>query len=608
MHGRQTVPAGRIMRSPMVLAAAAAAIGSSRAFCQRCRFLFQPFQRPSGPLPRSASPPNLDLYTAKGVVSAPMPQLPPGKQSVFDGVPLLQTDEVDPGLGALVSQFGSRLVSEFQPLDMVSALLILLGLGLGVLDTRRRWLSYASDAITWSLYETLGGPTKTLPGRLVPGTQAEVERASMSWPNVRELLAFLQQARVPDRLRAAAAADAAMTQHELRPLAEAVLLACSDALLLDPEMPLSAIDGEWECACDYFRNGNVIFVPMRLRGASGSYTADGGRHEIRDIQRRREGSLVVADFCWENSAGATGNGKWLVSREGNFIAGNWRQDGVAEGPWSWYGRKKPSLRTPPPPEVAKTMAREAANQEPRSTDLGPTAIKAGAAAVEEAGADAAAREAVAQAWDVSAPVQPSGTGGDLAPSAVLRRRWLAAGEDLRAVLGLTVSGLVPEDLQRLGFALALTLWSLLALFFARALALSLGSSADAATWSFFFASYAVVLDIVLPSRGGLSPPRSADAAATRRERLERLRLWAENGGLLRRGATPRDELLKAVRLVLEPAGKGDTMRDSEVEELLKVWNPGMKRQVLRTSRLSKGAMITYENVSIVPGKEPRSIW
>ena len=67
-------------------------------------------------------------------------------------------------------------------------------------DMRRRWLSYASDAITWSLYEavrvltakshslkalsqpkphsvstsqTLGGPTKTLPGRLVPGTQAE---------------------------------------------------------------------------------------------------------------------------------------------------------------------------------------------------------------------------------------------------------------------------------------------------------------------------------------------------------------------------------------------------------------------------------------------------
>ena len=30
-----------------------------------------------------------------------------------------------------------------------------------------------------------------------------------------------------------------------------------------------AIDGEWECACDYFRNGNVIFVPMKLRGAKG---------------------------------------------------------------------------------------------------------------------------------------------------------------------------------------------------------------------------------------------------------------------------------------------------------------------------------------------------
>ena len=30
------------------------------------------------------------------------------------------------------------------------------------------------------------------------------------------------------------------------------------------------IDGEWECACDYFRNGSVIFVPMRLKGARGA--------------------------------------------------------------------------------------------------------------------------------------------------------------------------------------------------------------------------------------------------------------------------------------------------------------------------------------------------
>ncbi|CAE7408828.1 DHAR2 [Symbiodinium natans] len=599
----------RTMRSPLALAAAASALGFAPAFCQSCRGIFRPGPRPGSPLARYAAPPLLDLYTSKGVVSAPMPQLPAGKQSVFEGLPLLQTDAVgDPGLGALLTQFAGRLVSEFQLLDLMSALLILMGLSLGVLDTQRRWISYASDAITWSLYEAMGGPDRVIPGRLVPGTPAEVERATLSWPNMRELLAFLQQARVPDRLRAAAAADAATAQRELRLLAEAVLLACSDALLLDPETPLPAIDGEWECACDYFRNGNVIFVPMRLRGESGSYTADGGRHDILNIQRRREGSLVVADFRWENSAGASGSGKWLVSREGNFIAGNWRQDGVEEGPWSWYGRKKPSLRTPPPPEVARARAREGADQDTRVTDLGPVAIKAGAAAVQAAGSDAGAREAVAQAWDNSAPVQPSGTGGDLAPSAVLRRRWLAAGEDLRAVLGLTLGGLVPENVQRLGFALALALWSISALFFARALALSLGSSADAATWSFFFASYAVILDIALPTRAGLAPPATANAVALRQKRLEQLRLWAENGGLVRRGATPRDELLKAVRRVLEPGGSGEAMRDSEVEELLKVWNPAMKRQVLRTSRLSKGAMITYENVSIVPGKEPRSIW
>lgn len=76
---------------------------------------------------------------------------------------------------------------------------------------------------------------------------------------------------------------------------------------------------------------------MRLKGARGDYIADGARHDIYNIARRREGSLVVADFCWKNVAGATAKGKWLVSVDGAFIAGQWRQDGVAEGPWSWYG-------------------------------------------------------------------------------------------------------------------------------------------------------------------------------------------------------------------------------------------------------------------------------
>lgn len=37
-----------------------------------------------------------------------------------------------------------------------------------------------------------------------------------------------------------------------------------------------------------------------------------------------------------------------------------------------------------------------------------------------------------------------------------------------------------------------------------------------------------------------------------------------------------------------------------------VWNPEMRRQVLRSSR--RKALVTYENISVVKDKEPRSIW
>ncbi|CAK9058671.1 unnamed protein product [Durusdinium trenchii] len=263
---------------------------------------------------------------------------------------------------------------------------------------------------------------------------------------------------------------------------------------------------------------------MRLRGDRGDYIADGARHEISQIQRRREGSLVVADFSWKNVAGASGKGQWLVSVDGAFIAGQWRQDGVEEGPWSWYGRRKPSLGNPLPPELARSSAQEEAVPVP---DLGPSIIQAARELVATyRDKEPLAKERLAKAWEDAAPQQPSGTGGDLAPSAVLRRRWLAAGEELRSCLGLSVQGLTPKWLQDLGQAATIALLFLLSLFFARALNLALGNPADAATWSLFAAAYAVILDLVLPSRKGLLGSAVLEDPV-RQQRLRTLRSWEE---------------------------------------------------------------------------------
>eukprot|EP00913_Durusdinium_trenchii_P015861 g14906.t1 len=75
------------------------------------------------------------------VLEAPGPKLPEGKQSVFEGVPLLQTDQ-DLQANTLLERFGQRLAADFQPLDLVSAVLIFVGLSLGFLDTKKRWLGH----------------------------------------------------------------------------------------------------------------------------------------------------------------------------------------------------------------------------------------------------------------------------------------------------------------------------------------------------------------------------------------------------------------------------------------------------------------------------------
>ena len=97
-------------------------------------------------------------------------------RSVFDGVPLLQTDE---GLEAseALGRFAERL-GQAEPSDLLCALLLALGLALGLLDTRRRWLSaskgvesrsrrgYLSESVTWGLYRasTPGAPSRLASG------------------------------------------------------------------------------------------------------------------------------------------------------------------------------------------------------------------------------------------------------------------------------------------------------------------------------------------------------------------------------------------------------------------------------------------------------------
>lgn len=72
-------------------------------------------------------------------------------RSVFDGVPLLQTDE---GLEAseALGRFAERL-GQAEPSDLLCALLLALSLALGLLDTRRRWLS-ASKGVESSRVES----------------------------------------------------------------------------------------------------------------------------------------------------------------------------------------------------------------------------------------------------------------------------------------------------------------------------------------------------------------------------------------------------------------------------------------------------------------------
>lgn len=557
----------------------------------------------------------LPSFTSKGMIppaaSQPPPvlQLPDGKRSIFDSsMPLKQTDVTgSPDLLPVIGQFLDRLVHEFEPLDAVSAALFLLALCLGLLYTERRWLSYAEEALAWYMYQLQGDALK--PARLVFCSSLDLEQAQASWPRLRRLCVFLSEARVPDQLRAAAAVIALKdVEPRLAGLGEALASACSRAWLPDDDSPLPSMDGDWETGCDFYK-GNVVSVLLRVRGRSAEYVADNKRHRVSDISYQRQGRLAVASFRWTNSDNtATGQGQWLLDANADFMAGSFSQDGLEGGPWSWYGRRKPRLGTPPPPGFAQVETVVQAQANTRQGDLEAEVVKAAAAMASSLSeAPAEVREAIAVAFESTSPEQPSGTGGELSRTADLQRYWMDAGSDLRMVLGLTAEGLVDPKLQYAATVLSVLSLSLLSLFLARLVALAVGGSGDTFTWAAYTASWAVLLDVTGRRDGLMQLLRKPEEAALRKQRLSAFCAWANSGALLRRGSAPRAEVLEYVRQTVFPESSA-SVQDSEIEELLKVWHPGLRKQAIRISG-NPAPMMSYKNVSLGRRVEPPgSIW
>jgi len=233
---------------------------------------------------------------------------------------------------------------------------------------------------------------------------------------------------------------------------------------------------------------------------------------------------------------------------------------------------------------------------------------------------AASREALARAWDVAAPGR---IGGAFSQSAALPRQWLSAGTELRVALGLSFAELVPSHMSSFAAAASLAAFAILALLLARALALALGSSFDAAAWASFAAVTALVLDVAVPARcdSRRASSRSATERAAHRRRLDALCRWANGGALLRSGLSLRDDVITAVRRGIPEfrvaAGCDGVPADAEVERLLRIWHPGLQRKVARSlagilpadkgTTSSSNVVVTYLNLSVAEA-EGRGVW
>eukprot|EP00913_Durusdinium_trenchii_P027432 g25729.t1 len=101
------------------------------------------------------------------------------------------------------------------------------------------------------------------------------------------------------------------------------------------------------------------------------------------------------------------------------------KDGVEEGPWSWYGRRKPSLGNPLPPELARSSAQEEAVPVP---DLGPSIIQAARELVATyRDKEPLAKERLAKAWEDAAPRLGCTFLGKLRTADVFKKAWRQTG-------------------------------------------------------------------------------------------------------------------------------------------------------------------------------------
>mmetsp|Transcript_11269 Transcript_11269/g.30159 ORF Transcript_11269/g.30159 Transcript_11269/m.30159 type:complete len:514 (-) Transcript_11269:94-1635(-) len=220
------------------------------------------------------------------------------------------------------------------------------------------------------------------------------------------------------------------------------------------------------------------------------------------------------------------------------------------------------------------------------------------------GADVASRERVARAWDLAAPDD----GGNYWSR--LTRRWDDTGIELRRVLGLTCDRMVPEQLRTIAAVTTAVLLGVVCAVSARSISIGLGSPTDAVTWSFFGLSYALVLDYSVKARREslMDLLRSPEDRLLRQRVLTGLCRWADSGALRRRGTAQRDEVLLAVRKAVPELRIDGALPDGEVEDLLKVWHPALRRKTERGLSRGGKVRILYDNLSVNPQNVGRNIW
>lgn len=574
--------------------------------------------------------PPLDTFTSKGLVAAPQLQLPDGKRSVFDPVPsgkAFAEGRAAPDLQVLSAELLARLAEDVKPVDYLTAVLLFIALSLGVVDPAasrcRRWLGLAAETLSWALYGLL--PGSVVPALRISGAPRDVERTQASWADARQLAAFLGVARPIDRLRVVLAAERASEgDPRLAPLAT---LLREEADVFEPGAPLPSIDGEWECLVDYYTSGELVPIRMRINGAGGQYEVEGESKPLSEIAVRSEGSAVLASFRWAND-GSTGVGTWRVSWSGDCMQGSWTQDGEAGRQFAWVATRAQEAALPEPrfyPGAAgKADGATDSRKSPEEAVL-PGSVAGAIAELTRAAArePAESREALASAWEAAVP---RNSGGIYAASAVLPRRWQAVGGEMRLMLGLTANSLVPAPVQALSFGLAVAFFAITAFVLARLLAVALGSSADACAWASFAAAGAALLEGIQPDRQESRKEflRSKEDRTRRERLLNSLCRWADAGGLRRKGSQLRGEVLEAVRKGI-PEFRAESISDPELERLLRVWHPGLRKktarglgadprpfespEALRARQGNTGnplVFVTYLNLSAP--EDSRSIW